>query len=233
MRHFKLTIEYDGTFFNGWQIQSKRNRTVQGEIELTLKKIFKKKVRIAGSGRTDSGVHALGQIASFFASTRMTASEVKKALNANLPDDIVICDASEVSRNFHARFSSKRKLYRYSILNRTLPTALQRQYCFFFPSKLNLRLMRAEAQQLLGKKDYRCFMAADLEVRKRGFEITIIASGEGFLYKMVRNIVGTLLEIGTGKAPKGSMRRILDSRDRNYAGDTAPACGLCLVCVKY
>ena len=248
LRNIKLTIEYDGTDFYGWQVQIKSRRTVQAEIEKALKKIFKKHVTLFGSGRTDSGVHALGQVANFHAETKLPVVTIQTALNANLPKDIAVVGIEEVGPRFHARFSVKSKTYRYTILNRPARCALQRRFCFFYPYPLNLRSMRAEARALVGRHDFKSFQAANpsrdekaVTVRTvRGVEITkkddfihIDIEADGFLYKMVRNIVGTLLRIGSGKLPKGSMRQILKRKDRTIAPGPAKAQGLMLVEVKY
>lgn len=252
MSIFKLTLEYDGTKFNGWQIQAQKNRTIQGELEKALKRVFKKKARIFGSGRTDSGVHALGQVGHFKINSGLSAEIILKALNTILPKDIVVISVNkEVSDNFHSQYSAKTKTYRYTILNRDTRSALQRDFCLFYPCKLNLHLMRQESKVLLGVHDFKSFQAADtgkmvpckeksttrrikrIEIRKKGDFVYIDIEGTGFLYKMVRNIVGTLLAIGRGKLLKGSMARILAQRDRNAAASTAPAKGLCLLNVQY
>jgi tRNA pseudouridine38-40 synthase len=261
MRNIKLTIEYDGTCFKGWQIQKKNQRTVQGEIEKALKKIFKEEIRLIGSGRTDSGVHAVGQVANFKISSPMPAARIKRALNANLPADIAILDARETDSLFHAQYSVRSKTYRYTILNRDVRSARERHSCFFYPYPLNLRLMREEAKSLLGRKDFKSFEAADtagkggdkaclsasalgrqagtvrtvrrVKITKKGDFIFIDIEANGFLYKMVRNIVGTLLEIGGGRLPKGSIKTILRKRNRLFAGDTAKPHGLTLWEVRY
>ena len=247
MRNFKLTLEYDGTDFKGWQIQGNGERTVQAELETALSKIFKKKVNVIGSGRTDSGVHASGQVAHVNADTRMETDKIQKALNANLSEDIVAIKVQEVKKDFHAQFLAKSKIYRYSILNRSYPCAQSRRFLYYYRYPINLSLMRKEAKCLIGKKDFRSFQAADflrkdrntirtikrITIRKKENLITIDIEANGFLYKMVRNIVGTLLEIGSGLLPKGSLKKILKQKDRSYAGITAPAYGLCLIEVKY
>jgi len=246
-RNIKLTLEYDGTHFNGWQVQDKSKRTVQGEIEKVLSKIFKKKCRIMGSGRTDSSVHAKAQVVNFKTTSTMTPVQILKALNAWLPEDVSITHAQEVPLNFHAQYSVKSKIYRYSILNRPSRSALERHVSFFYPHHLNLTLVRREAKNLLGKKDFKSFQAADfsrakrntirtikkIQIRKSADFIYIDIEADGFLYKMVRNIVGTLLEISSGKRSLGSIQKILKAKNRKAAGQTAPAKGLCLLEVKY
>lgn len=262
MRNIKLTIEYDGTNFCGWQTQTARNgsasqlnrraqRTIQGEIEKVLKKIFKQSLKVNGSGRTDSGVHALGQVAHFKTHSPMAVEEMQSALNANLPDDIAIIKVEEAPLSFHAQYSVKSKTYRYTILNANARCAQQRNFCLYYPYKLNSQRMREEAKSLIGRKDFKSFTASDPAKRKDRKEentvrtikrLTIIKKGNnlifeieanGFLYKMVRNIVGTLLEVGRGKLKRGSIKKILIQKDRRAAGNTAKPKGLALIEVRY
>lgn len=261
LRNIKLTIEYDGTCFNGWQTQTARvkreratqkpQRTVQEEMEKALKKIFKQALKLIGSGRTDSGVHALGQVANFQTQSLMSLGEIQNALNANLPDDIAIIKAEDVPLDFHAQYSVKSKTYRYTILNRSARCAQQKNFCLFYPYKLNVRAMKEEAQSLLGRKDFKSFTASDpakrrsgkkedtirtikrLIITKKGANLTVDIEANGFLYKMVRNIVGTLLEVGNGKLAKGSIKKILSKKNRNAAGTTAKPKGLTLLKVQY
>ncbi len=262
MRNIKLTIEYDGTEFNGWQIQdakersvktkvtSTKLRTVQGTIEKACQKVFKERIRIFGSGRTDSGVHAFGQVANFKTNSCLTPHEMVRAINASLPDDVSIVSAEDVADNFHAQYSVKSKIYRYTILNRPAPPAIARDFCHFFPYKLNTRLMRQELKTLVGRKNFKSFQASDVhrsvqesnnsvrhikhvDLKVKNNIITIDIEADGFLYRMVRNIVGTLIEIGKGKLPKGSIFNILSKKNRLFAAQTAKAKGLCLLKVKY
>ena len=248
MRNIKLTIEYDGTYFHGWQVQEASKRTVQGELEKACRKVFKKRRRIIGSGRTDSGVHALGQIAHCKVETHLTADEIVRALNASLPQDIAIIKAEFAGKKFHAQYSAQAKTYRYTILNRRGRSPLAQNFCHFYPYPLNVALMRKETKALIGRKDFKSFQATpareDKEkstvrvvkkiiISKKGDFILIDIQANGFLHKMVRNIVGTLLEIGSGRLPKASMKRILQKKSRLAAGRTAKAKGLCLMEVKY
>lgn len=247
MKTYKLIIEYDGTAFCGWQIQANGQRTVQSEIESALSRIFKKKrVVVIGSGRTDSGVHARGQVAHFRAETDMPVEEVMQALNHNLPNDIVITKVEVASVDFHAQLDAKWKTYSYRVLNRRFPSALERSRCLFFPRKLNVSMMKREASMLVGKKDFRSFANIDhsrsghavrtvkkLNICKKGDFIIFTIEADGFLYKMVRNIVGTVLEVGAGRFPPGSVGRILKSRDRRAAGVAVAPQGLCLEKVEY
>lgn len=259
MRNIKLTIEYDGTDFNGWQTQTARDarvpprsqRTIQNEIEKVLKKIFKQNLKLTGSGRTDSGVHALGQVANFKTQSVMPIEKIQSAFNANLPEDIAVIKVEEASLDFHAQYSVKSKTYRYTILNRTARCAQQRNFCLLYPYKLNIRAMREDAKLFIGRHDFKSFTASDPAKRKKGVKentvrtvkrLTITKKGDfltldieanGFLYKMVRNIAGTLLEIGNGKLARGSIEGILAKKDRSAAGATAKPQGLTLLEVKY
>lgn len=251
MRNIKLTIEYDGTNYSGWQIQQKRpqslgkEKTIQGIIEKALEQILQERIRLTGAGRTDAGVHALGQVANFKTKSKMPMAAMQRALNALLPKDIVIIDIEEARPDFNARFDARSKTYRYQILNRHYSTAFDRLYQCHIPYRLEVRQMKREARALSGRHYFKSFQAADkkermsvrnirrISIRKDGPVINIEIEANGFLYNMVRNIVGTLIEIGRGKFPPGSMRRILRAKDRTLAGPTAPAKGLSLIQVKY
>ncbi|MCB9748278.1 MAG: tRNA pseudouridine(38-40) synthase TruA [Candidatus Omnitrophica bacterium] len=251
MRNIKLTIEYDGSEFKGWQIQTGKGRTVQGEITQALRKILKEDVKIIGSGRTDTGVHALAQVAHFKTQTKKSTDLLLKAINANLPQDISIQKVEEMDLNFHAQHSVVSKVYRYAILNQAIRSPLRRKVCYFFPFPLNINLMKTESQSLIGHHDFKSFQASDPAKLKKGklsttvrtihnitFSTTdniiyITIEGDGFLYKMVRNIVGTLIEIGHKNLPKGTLQNILLKKNRKYAAKTAPACGLTMLQVNY
>ncbi len=247
MRNFKITLEYDGTSFKGWQIQPGHQRSVQGEIEKALQKIFQKKIRIIGSGRTDQGVHAFGQAANFKTQTEFSPEKIQRALNANLPDDIAVLEIEEVPLDFHARYSAKSKIYRYTILNRQVRYAQLRHFCLHIPYRLNISAMRREAKALIGRKNFRSFVANDpkrsqsdtvrtikrVDIKKAGDCLIIDLEADGFLYKMVRGIIGTLIEIGRGQLPQGSIEKILKKKDRRSAAYSAKPRGLCLLAVKY
>jgi len=249
-RNIQLCVEYDGTNFNGWQIQKGKGRTVQEELVKACNRITSEHVTITGSGRTDSGVHALGQVAHFKTTSSLSATELQKALNANLPEDVAVTGIREVRNNFHSQYSAKEKTYRYTIYTAPVRPVICRNFVLYYPFPLNVARMKKEARSLLGRKDFKSFQAKDTALRGKPEKNTIrkitkIAittsknviqvdiTANGFLYKMVRNIVGTLIEIGTGKLPQGSMSRILKAKDRAFAGKTAPAKGLCLLSVRY
>ncbi|MBI3601882.1 MAG: tRNA pseudouridine(38-40) synthase TruA [Candidatus Omnitrophica bacterium] len=246
MRNFKLTLEYDGAGFCGWQVQP-RQRTVQQHLEEQLEKIFKQKIRCIASGRTDSGVHALGQVVHFKVETAMKPAQIQKACNAFLDRDVAVLKVQEVPLDFHAQYSVKSKTYRYSILNRFYPSAFWRDRAYFYPHRLNLSWMGKAARDFKGKHDFKSFQAAALAspvkntvriitrltIVKEGSFIHMTITANGFLYKMVRNMVGTLLAIGRGRIPKDSVPKLLKAKNRKLAPATAPSHGLCLVCVRY
>lgn len=245
MRNIKLTIEYDGSGYAGWQEQGRKHRTIQEALEKALYKILHKRIRVFGSGRTDAGVHARAQVANFKADSGIAVEKLRMALNALLPEDISVIRAQEEVPGFHSRFSAISKVYRYAILNRPSKPAILRGTVYFYPHRLNLGLMRSEARELLGKHDFKSFQAADkkekgavrtirdIKIIRNKDLIYIDIEAEGFLYNMARNIAGTLIEVGRGRFPKGSVKKILRARNRNLAGPTLPAKGLCLVEVKY
>lgn len=244
MRTIKLTIAYDGTGYNGWQVQ-KSGRTIQEEIEKATLRAFGRKCRVHGAGRTDAGVHAKAQVAHIKIPQGIPTGKIPIALNSSLPEDIVIVSAEESKEDFHARFSAKRKHYRYSILTARKSDPFKNRYFWRVPYKLDVPLMRKEAASLVGSHDFKSFQASDkkevssvrkifyIKIKKKASEIIIDIEGNGFLYNMVRNITGTLVEIGRGYLPAASMRKILEAKDRKKAGPTAPAKGLTLIEVKY
>jgi tRNA pseudouridine38-40 synthase len=245
MRNFKMIIEYDGAAYCGWQRQ-KNGVSVQQVLENLIQLIANEKVTVIGSGRTDAGVHALNQVASFKSSTRLPAEILFRGLNGLLPEDIVIKELEEVAIDFHAQHDARGKIYIYKICNKPLRPALERSYFWFIRHPLDLNSMEKAAAYLIGRHDFSCFCATGSDIKDRvrtvnGISIVkgkdglleITVESEGFLKYMVRNIVGTLVEIGKGKRPPEEMKEIIDSRDRNIAGITAPACGLYLKEVKY
>ncbi|MCX5700786.1 MAG: tRNA pseudouridine(38-40) synthase TruA [Candidatus Omnitrophica bacterium] len=245
-RNIKLEIEYDGSNYAGWQVQPKsRGKTIQKIIEKTLQGILQERVKLIASGRTDAGVHALGQVANFYTYSKLPLVRLKIALNGLLPADVKIVDLKNLPYTFHSRFSAKAKVYRYTILNRDYSSPLLRNRVYFYPHPLNARLMQKEAKVLLGKHDFSAFVASQGKeknpvrtirnisvIREKDF-ILINIEADGFLYNMVRNIVGTLINVGCAKCPEGKLKQILLSKDRSKAGFTAPSVGLCLMKVKY
>ncbi|MFH1798947.1 MAG: tRNA pseudouridine(38-40) synthase TruA [Candidatus Omnitrophota bacterium] len=244
MRNIKLTIAYDGTNYKGWQAQ-KNGLAVQEVIEGALTKICQKRCRVYGASRTDAGVHARGQSANFKTLSTIPLAKIPKAFNSFLPRDVAIIRAEEVTPDFHAQFNAKAKHYRYYIFNSIQRDPFKEKYSWNMPYKLNTPLMKKEAKALLGKHDFKSFQAKDkrqrtsvreifnITIKKRESFLIIDIEGDGFLYNMARNIVGTLVEIGRGYFPPGSMKRVLINKDRALAGPTAPAKGLFLMEVKY
>jgi tRNA pseudouridine38-40 synthase len=243
--NFKLIIEYDGSRYHGWQRQ-KEDRSIQGEIEKTLKTITTRDVTLIGSGRTDAGVHAQGQVANFKCNTRLEAEALMNGLNHLLENDIVIKGCEPVSATFHARYDARSKVYHYRILNRPLPAAIGRQYSWFIRKALNREAMRAAIAHIIGPHDFKAFegtgsprqhttrhvYSAELSEQDNGLLVFQIEA-DGFLRYMVRNIVGTLVDVGLEKLTPHDFKRILDSQDRSQAGATAPAQGLTLIKVNY
>ena len=243
--NFKLIIEYDGSRYHGWQRQ-KKDRSIQGEIEKALKTITARSVTLIGSGRTDAGVHARGQVANFKCDTRLQPAALTNALNSLLEDDIVIKVCEAVNSSFHARFDAKSKVYHYRILNRPVPAAIARQYSWFIRKALNHEAMRAAIALIIGPHDFKAFegtgsarlhstrhiYSAELSEQDNGLFVFQIEA-DGFLRYMVRNIVGTLVDVGLEKLTPHDFKRILDSQDRSQAGATAPAQGLTLMKVNY
>jgi tRNA pseudouridine38-40 synthase len=245
MRKIKLLLEYEGTRYSGWQLQVKQV-SIQGVLESKLHKITGEKIRVIGSGRTDAGVHAEGQVAHFQTNSTMKLDEFLKAMNSLLPYDIVVKKVAEAKPDFHAQISATRKTYRYTILNREYPSALHSRTAHYIAIPiLNVTAMRKAARYLVGQHDFKSFQSSGctakstqreihrLSIAKEGDFIRITVDGSGFLKYMVRIIVGTLIEIGWGKWPPERMQTVLKSKDRLMAGPTAPSRGLCLVKVVY
>ena len=245
IKNFKIIIEYDGTCYHGWQRQ-KKNATIQGEIEKALWIMTTKHVVLNGSGRTDAGVHAIGQAANFRCETDLEPGVFLKGLNSLLSEDIVIRDCRRVDDTFHARYDVKSKIYHYKIFNHPVPSAFKRLYVWSIRKQLNTMDMRSAISYIIGSHDFKAFegvgsprthttrhvMAADL-VESGDRILTFRIEADGFLRYMVRNIVGTLVDVGLCKTSPLEFKQILKSRDRTKAGVTAPARGLCLMEVKY
>jgi tRNA pseudouridine38-40 synthase len=245
VRNLKLIIEYDGSHYHGWQRQPNAP-SIQQTIETAIETMTRRKIVLIGSGRTDAGVHALGQTANFTCDSRITAEALQKGLNSLLPPDIVVRDCRLVTPQFHARYDATRKTYRYCILNDPLPSAIGRQYAWWIRSPLDLDAMQEAAALLLGTHDFKSFEASGsprahsrrhiLQAqweRPAPNRLIFNITADGFLRHMVRNIVGTLVDVGLHKLSVGRFKAILASRDRALASGTAPARGLFLVQVFY
>jgi tRNA pseudouridine38-40 synthase len=254
MRYIKLTLQYDGTDYSGWQVQ-KKETTIQGLLEDAVFNITGERLRITGAARTDAGVHAFKQVAAFQTQSTLEPDVFLRAINANIPHDIRIIDAGECTADFHPRYSAKNKTYSY-IISRTGAYFFLRRYSWQMPYQLNCSAMREASNYLIGKHDFSSFRASGCSSKNPVREIREIAVSEfssidfmtfkfnapvmkisieanAFLRHMARNIAGTLVKIGRGKIPPLRMKDILEARDRRAAGETAPACGLFLQKIEY
>lgn len=244
MRNIRIVIEYDGTNYQGWQKQ-KKGKTIQGELEAALMDLTKEPVEVIGSSRTDSGVHARGFVANFKTSSMIPSEKFRPALNVRLPEDIVIIHSEDVPEEFHARYHSLGKTYSYNIVNRDYPIALNRNYSIQIRDKLNIEDMQRACKYFEGKHDFEAFKSNgssvktsvrtiyELRLEKVGDLITFTVTGDGFLYNMVRIIVGTLLDVGRGRKKPEDIENIIKSRDRRKASICVPANGLVLEKVFY
>ena len=244
MRNIKLIIEYDGKGFNGWQKQPNK-LNIQGEIERAIKEVTGEEVELNASGRTDAGVHAISQVANFKTQSNIDINKIPIALNAKLKKSIIIKKAEEVDLNFHARYNAKGKKYRYIINNSLVGSAIYRDLEYNFPIKLDVEKMKHAAKYFEGEHDFKAFRSSGtsnknsvreiykVEIKEENERIILEFTGNGFLYNMVRIMVGTLMDVGLGKIKPESIKDIIDSKERTKAGKTAPAQGLYLVEVYY
>ncbi len=252
MRNIKLTIAYDGTDYAGWQVQPDRP-TVQAAMEAAVEKVSGEWTRTIASGRTDAGVHALGQVVGFRTESQLPVDVLRRALDAELPDDISVLDAAEAPTDFHPIRDAVRKRYRYVIHDGPVQDVFRRRYCWHYRhGRLDVEAMSRAAQSLLGKHDFSSFETAgapretsvrtisDLVVKRtendgagQGGRIVVEVEADGFLYNMVRAIVGTLVEVGRGARAEGWVAEVVQAADRSAAGPTAPPQGLVLVNVDY
>ena len=244
MRNLKLVLEYDGTDFHGFQRQP-RLRTVQGVLERALSRLLSSPTKIIGAGRTDAGVHALGQGVNFVTGNPIPVDRLAFALNRALPSDMAVRKVEEVPLDFHARRSARSRRYRYAILNRTCPAALASRFATQIPDTLDVAAMQEAAQHLIGEHDFRAFQAAGSETRstrrvlsvlkclRRGELVFTFLQADSFLYQMVRIMVASLLRVARGEWRPSELRVLLDSRDRGRAPGPVPPQGLCLTRVSY
>ena len=244
MRNIKLTIEYDGKEFNGWQKQPNK-LNIQGTIEQAIKQITGEEIELLASGRTDAGVHAIGQVANFKTNSNIPIEKIPIAINTNLKKSIRIKKAEEVDEKFHSRLSCKRKTYRYVINNSNCESAIYRNLETYIPFKLDIEKMQKAAKYFEGEHDFSAFKSSgtsskssvrkiyNADVSTYNGRIIIKLTGNGFLYNMVRIIAGTLLEVGMGAIKPESIKEIIEDKDRKKAGKTLPPHGLYLVKVEY
>lgn len=245
MSNYKMVLQYEGTRYQGWQRQESTGNTIQGKIEALLSRMCGTQVEIQGSGRTDAGVHAKGQIANVHMQTDKTPEEIMDYMNRYLPEDIGVISVTEVGERFHSRLNAKGKTYCYQIINSTLPHVFDRRYSYVYPAKLNLNAMRQAAEVLIGTHDFASFTSAkkgkkstvrtieDIRMEEDGDIIRIFYSGDGFLFHMVRILTGTLLEVGIGERTPSEMEAVLQAKKRECAGFLVPASGLTLLEVRY
>lgn len=255
MKRVMLTVAYDGTNYHGWQIQP-NGETIEGVLNRCLSELLGEKVEVTGASRTDSGVHAMGNVAVFDTDSPIPADKISYALNRRLPEDIRVRRSEEVSAAFHPRHCESRKTYEYRIYCAPFPMPVKRLYSHFTYVPMDVDLMSQAAEYLVGTNDFKSFCSAEAQVEttvrqvekvevreERGEdrcagqetdrEIVIRVTGRGFLYNMVRIIAGTLMEVGRGHIPPQEVEKILAARDRQAAGPTAPACGLTLIGIEY
>ena len=244
MPNYKLTLQYDGSRYRGWQRLSGVEQTIQGKLEAVLSRIFAETVEVQGSGRTDAGVHARGQVASFRTVRDLPPEEVLAALRAYLPEDIGAVSLCCAPPRFHARLSALRKRYRYRVWTTEAPCVFERRFVYVLPGSYDLAAMEAAARLLEGTHDFRAFSSVKtkkstvrslfrISISRVGDELRFDYTADGFLHHMVRILTGTLLEIGRGERPPASVPELLEDAPRAAAGFTVPAKGLCLMEVEY
>lgn len=255
MSNFKMTLQYEGTRYQGWQRQDSTDNTIQGKMEALLSKMTGQQTEVQGSGRTDAGVHALGQVANFHANTEMTSEEMLEYINRYLPEDIGVISLEQVSERFHSRLNARRKTYCYRVICSGLPHVFDRRFAHVIAEEVDVDAMRRAASYFLGTHDFKAFTSnkrgkkstvrtieeiriervGSFSMKRQGIddEIRFTYSGNGFLYHMVRILTGTLLEVGTHKRKPEEMPGILASGSRENAGELVPAKGLTLMEVHY
>lgn len=245
MRNFKIVLTYDGSRYKGWQRLKNTDNTIQGKLESVLCRMLDTEVEVIGSGRTDAGVHALGQVANFHADTELSCGQILQYLRKYLPEDIGVCSVEEADPRFHSRLSAVRKTYEYRIWNSEEPCVFQRRQMWVLPEALNVPAMREAAKLLCGTHDFLAFCSNKhlkkssvrtverFEILQEGNTLLFSVTGDGFLYNMVRIMVGTLVEIGLGQREADSICEVFASRRRENAGAMAPAQGVYLMEVEY
>lgn len=242
--NYQLIIQYDGSRYDGWQRQGNTGNTIQGKLEEVLGRMLGEKIEIQGAGRTDAGVHALGQTANFHSNQKLDTEILKKELNRYLPEDIGIVRVQKVGERFHSRLNAVGKIYRYRIALGTVKNVFERKQIYLLNQELNLEQMGKAAEKMTGKRDFKGFSTGkskkstlrtlkEIRIFEENGEVVLEFEGDGFLYNMVRILTGTLLEVGMGKRDIESISEIFEKKDRTLAGFTAPARGLTLVKVFY
>jgi len=244
-KNYKVLMQYEGTKYQGWQRQDSTENTLQGKLEAILSKMTGEPVEVQGSGRTDAGVHAQGQVANFHIDTTRTPGQIQDYINQYLPEDVGVIAIQKVEDRFHARLNAKGKVYCYRVINSTTPHVFDRRYVYTFQDKLDLEAMKKAAEQLKGSHDFKAFTSTkrgnkstvrtieDIKIEKIQDEIRFTFVGDGFLYHMVRILMGTLLEVGTGEREAENIPKLFKNGNRDQAGPLVPAQGLTLMEVKY
>lgn len=244
-RNIKLVIAYDGTRYNGWQKQGNTENTIQGKLERVLSGILEEDIELQGSGRTDAGVHAKAQVANFHTSSDVSLEDISTGFTMYLPNDIAVYHLEEVPPRFHSRLNATSKCYQYRIWNSHIPNVFEHRYLYEVEQPLNVEAMQQAAKKFEGTHDFKGFCSNkrmkkstvrtiySIEIEQKREEITLKFEGNGFLYNMVRILTGTLIEVGLGKRKPEEMEALIASKDREEAGFTAPAQGLCLKSVSY
>ena len=244
MRNLRLDICYDGTKYKGFQRLPGNELTIQGKLEQTLSRLLNEPIEVVGSGRTDAGTHAMGQVVNFHCNSSLTCDEILNGLRSYLPEDMGVLSLKNVSPRFHARLNAKTKTYCYTLWNSAMPCVFQRKYVYIDPAELDIDAMRIAAQAYIGTHDFSAFCAnkhmkkttvrtiESFQIHRIGNQVVFEVTGNGFLQHMVRIMVGTLLEIGKGERAMDSIP-MLYGAERAQAGPAVPACGLCLMEVKY
>lgn len=244
MNNYKMTVQYDGTRYSGWQRQGNTAQTIQYKLEQAIGRLLEEPIEVSGSGRTDAGVHAMGQVANFKTEKKVDCGAFLISLNQLLPEDIAVTSLSAASPRFHARLGAKEKTYRYTINLSPVQDVFRRRYEYQLPEALDLTAMEQAASLLLGTHDFRGFSTGhtkkstvrylkSIEFTQDGDKLYLTFTGNGFLYNMVRILTGTLIEVGQGKRSPDSVISVLETKDRQLAGFTAPPQGLCLMQVTY
>ena len=243
--NYGLRIQYDGTRYEGWQRQKRTDQTIQGKIEAVLSRMFDETIEIQGAGRTDAGVHAVGQIANFHTDKKVECEWIKRELNRYLPNDIGILEVNVMEQRFHSRLSAKEKVYRYRIGREKEKNVFSGKWIYGIYEPLDVEEMKKAARLLCGTHDYRSFCGNkkmkkstvrtiyEITIEEKDGEMWLTFIGDGFLQQMVRILTGTLIEVGQGQRKAESMNEILEKKDRQYAGKTAPAQGLTMMEVRY
>lgn len=245
MKNYKITIQYDGTRYKGWQVQKSTDMTIQGKIQDVLSAMTGQEIEVIGSGRTDAGVHAYGQVANFHVPKHFKTDEILDYLNHYLPMDVAVISIEEVDERFHARYHATSKTYIYRIHTSTIPNVFERKYMYTYTETLDVSAMRKAAKQMLGTHDFAAFCGnkkmkkstvrtvTSIDIQEKENEIEISYTGDGFLQQMIRIMTGTLIEVGNDMKQPEDIPQILQSKVRENAGYTVPAEGLALKCVIY